>query len=176
MQPAMTCGAQGVAVHASGAMQDDHQPESDWLMYAINKPPPQLIIGHPDHFKASEKRERETYKESKCFRAFSGTAPKGGSVRVEISQVKIRSVQFKTSRDVDLLANVGKRVRIAEDGFGVKATFSRRTVTSRPSQPVQVAGTLLDHGVGLDGQSCSCLIVGWPVSLSSLTLGGGRPL
>ena len=22
---------------------------------------------------------------------------------------------------------------------------------------------LLDHGVGLNGQSCSCLIVGWPV-------------
>ncbi|KAF3577182.1 hypothetical protein DY000_02030793 [Brassica cretica] len=30
---------------------------------------------------------------------------------------------------------------------------------------------LPDHGVGLDGQSCSCLIVG----LSSLTLGVGRP-
>ncbi|WZZ15575.1 hypothetical protein YC2023_108664 [Brassica napus] len=30
---------------------------------------------------------------------------------------------------------------------------------------------LPDHGVGLDGQSCSCLIVGWPVGLSSPTLG-----
>ncbi|KAF3527312.1 hypothetical protein DY000_02039489 [Brassica cretica] len=29
---------------------------------------------------------------------------------------------------------------------------------------------LPDHGVGLDGQSCSCLIVGWPVGLSSPTL------
>ncbi|KAF2572417.1 hypothetical protein F2Q70_00003164 [Brassica cretica] len=35
---------------------------------------------------------------------------------------------------------------------------------------------LPDHGVGLDGQSCSCLIVGWPVGLSSLTLSVGRPL
>ncbi|KAF3512828.1 hypothetical protein F2Q69_00007259 [Brassica cretica] len=35
--------------------------------------------------------------------------------------------------------------------------------------------TLPDHGVGLDGQSCSCLIVGWPVGLSSPTLGVGRP-
>ena len=34
---------------------------------------------------------------------------------------------------------------------------------------------LPDHGVGLDGQSCSCLIVGWPVGLSSQTLGVGRP-
>ncbi|KAF3549356.1 hypothetical protein DY000_02008439 [Brassica cretica] len=34
---------------------------------------------------------------------------------------------------------------------------------------------LPDHGVGLDGQSCSCLIVGWPVGLSSLALGLGRP-
>ena len=34
---------------------------------------------------------------------------------------------------------------------------------------------LLNHGVGLDGQSCSCLIVGWPVGLSSPTLGVGRP-
>ena len=34
---------------------------------------------------------------------------------------------------------------------------------------------LPDHGVGLDGQSCSCLIVGWPVGLSSPTLGVGRP-
>jgi len=30
---------------------------------------------------------------------------------------------------------------------------------------------LPDHGVGLDGQSCSCLSVGWPVGLSSPTLG-----
>ncbi|WZZ15322.1 hypothetical protein YC2023_108411 [Brassica napus] len=34
---------------------------------------------------------------------------------------------------------------------------------------------LPDHGVGLDGQLCSCLIVGWPVGLSSPTLGVGRP-
>ncbi|KAF2579254.1 hypothetical protein F2Q68_00001735 [Brassica cretica] len=34
---------------------------------------------------------------------------------------------------------------------------------------------LPDHGVGLDGQSCSCLIVGWPVGLSSPTLGVGGP-
>ncbi|KAF2557777.1 hypothetical protein F2Q68_00013307 [Brassica cretica] len=34
---------------------------------------------------------------------------------------------------------------------------------------------LPDHGVGLDGQSCSCLIVGWPVGLSSPTLVFGRP-
>ncbi|KAF2538751.1 hypothetical protein F2Q68_00020783 [Brassica cretica] len=35
--------------------------------------------------------------------------------------------------------------------------------------------TLPDHGVRLDGQSCSSLIVGWPVVLSSPTLGVGRP-
>ena len=29
---------------------------------------------------------------------------------------------------------------------------------------------LPDHGVGFDGQSCSCLIVGWPVGLLSPTL------
>ncbi|KAF2579009.1 hypothetical protein F2Q68_00004513 [Brassica cretica] len=34
---------------------------------------------------------------------------------------------------------------------------------------------LPDHGVGLDGQSCSCLIVGWPVDLSSPILGVGHP-
>ncbi|WZY99630.1 hypothetical protein YC2023_071959 [Brassica napus] len=34
---------------------------------------------------------------------------------------------------------------------------------------------LPDHGVGLDGQSCSCLIVGWPVGLSSPILGVSRP-
>ena len=34
---------------------------------------------------------------------------------------------------------------------------------------------LPDHGVGLDGQSCSCLIVGWPFGLSSPTLGVGHP-
>ena len=34
---------------------------------------------------------------------------------------------------------------------------------------------LPDHGVGLDGQPCSCLIVGWPVGLSSPTFGVGRP-
>ena len=35
--------------------------------------------------------------------------------------------------------------------------------------------TLPDHGVLMDGQSCSCLMVGWPVGLSSLTHGVGRP-
>ncbi|KAG5414506.1 hypothetical protein IGI04_002073, partial [Brassica rapa subsp. trilocularis] len=34
---------------------------------------------------------------------------------------------------------------------------------------------LPDHGVGFDGQSCSCLIVGWPVGRSSPTLGVGHP-
>ncbi|CAN7078718.1 unnamed protein product, partial [Brassica oleracea var. botrytis] len=34
---------------------------------------------------------------------------------------------------------------------------------------------ITDHGVGLDGQSCSCLIVVWPVGLSSPTLGVGHP-
>ena len=34
---------------------------------------------------------------------------------------------------------------------------------------------LPDNAVGLDGQSCSCLIVGWPIGLSSPTLGVGRP-
>ena len=34
---------------------------------------------------------------------------------------------------------------------------------------------LPDHGVGLDGQSFSCLIGCWPVGLSSPTLGVGRP-
>ncbi|WZY93829.1 hypothetical protein YC2023_066158 [Brassica napus] len=34
---------------------------------------------------------------------------------------------------------------------------------------------LPNHGVGLDGQTCSCLIVGGPVGLSSPTLGVGRP-
>ena len=31
-----------------------------------------------------------------------------------------------------------------------------------------------DHGVGLDGQTCSSLIVGWPFGLLSLTLGVDR--
>ena len=44
---------------------------------------------------------------------------------------------------------------------------------TRSSQARHVA--LPNHGVGLDGQSCSCLIVGWPVGLSSPTLGVGRP-
>ena len=42
------------------------------------------------------------------------------------------------------------------------------------SQACYVA--LPDHGVGLDGQSCSRLIVFWLVCLSSPTLGVGRPL
>ena len=35
---------------------------------------------------------------------------------------------------------------------------------------------LPDQGVGLDGQSCSCLIVGWPVGHSSPTLGVGKSI
>ena len=35
---------------------------------------------------------------------------------------------------------------------------------------------LPDPGVGLDGQSCSCLIVGWQVGLSFPTLGIGRSI
>lgn len=59
---------------------------------------------------------------------------------------------------------------------------SGRTGRGRGVNFVTLAGSSLtrhvalpDHGVGLDGQSCSCLIVGWPVGLSSPTLGGGRP-
>ena len=58
---------------------------------------------------------------------------------------------------------------------------SGRTGRGRGVNFVTLAGSSLtrhvalpDHGVGLDGQSCSCLIVGWPVSLSSPTLGVGR--
>ena len=60
---------------------------------------------------------------------------------------------------------------------------SGRTGRGRGVNFVTLAGSSLtrhvalpDHGVGLDGQSCSCLIVGWPVGLSSPTLGVGRPL
>ncbi|KAF2578429.1 hypothetical protein F2Q68_00004918 [Brassica cretica] len=57
--------------------------------------------------------------------------------------------------------------------------FSEDFQTSIPSCPILTptrSGTTRhlafpDHGVGLDGQSCSCLIVGWPVGLSSPTLG-----
>ncbi|KAF3514294.1 hypothetical protein F2Q69_00002442 [Brassica cretica] len=70
---------------------------------------------------------------------------KGGSVRVQISlsrpvsffMVKPRSVEVEISRGVNFVTLAG-------------SSLSR-----------QVA--LPDHGVGLDGQSCSCLIVGWPV-------------
>ncbi|KAF3546343.1 hypothetical protein DY000_02006491 [Brassica cretica] len=55
---------------------------------------------------------------------------------------------------------------------------SGRTGRGRGVNFVTLAGSSLtrhvalpDHGVGLDGQSCSCLIVGWPVGLSSPTLG-----
>ncbi|WZZ27222.1 hypothetical protein YC2023_010623 [Brassica napus] len=58
---------------------------------------------------------------------------------------------------------------------------SGRTGRGRGVNFVTLAGSSLtrhvalpDHGVGLDGQSCSCLIVGWPVGLSSPTLGVGR--
>ncbi|WZZ46266.1 hypothetical protein YC2023_042525 [Brassica napus] len=53
-------------------------------------------------------------------------------------------------------------------GRGVNfVTLARSSLTRHVALP--------DHGVGLDGQSCSCLIVGWPVGLSSPTLGVGRP-
>ncbi|KAF3561959.1 hypothetical protein DY000_02011284 [Brassica cretica] len=60
---------------------------------------------------------------------------------------------------------------------------SGRTGRGRGVNFVTLAGSSLtryvalpDHGVGLDGQSCSCLIVGWPVGLSSPTFGVGRPI
>ena len=59
---------------------------------------------------------------------------------------------------------------------------SGRTGRGRGVNFVTLAGSSLtrhvvlpDHGVGLDGQSCSCLIVCWPVGLSSPTFGVGRP-
>ncbi|WZZ28402.1 hypothetical protein YC2023_011803 [Brassica napus] len=49
-------------------------------------------------------------------------------------------------------------------GHGVNfVTLSGSSLTRHVALP--------DHGVGLDGQSCSCLIVGWPVGISSPTLG-----
>ncbi|KAF2584472.1 hypothetical protein F2Q70_00036154 [Brassica cretica] len=78
---------------------------------------------------------------------------------------------------------------ILNPGTGCKALcldaagrVSGRTGRGRGVNFVTLAGSSLtrhvalrDHGVGLDGQSCSCLIVGWPVGLSSPTLGVGRP-
>ncbi|KAF3486802.1 hypothetical protein F2Q69_00053180 [Brassica cretica] len=65
---------------------------------------------------------------------------------------------------------------------GHMANVSGRTGRGRGVNFVTLAGSSLtrhvalpDHGVGLDGQSCSCLIVGWLVGLSSPTLGVGRP-
>ncbi|KAF3557280.1 hypothetical protein F2Q69_00012622 [Brassica cretica] len=49
----------------------------------------------------------------------------------------------------------------------LRRTFKEQLWTAHVALP--------DHGVGLDGQSCSCLIVGWPVGLSSPTLGVDRP-
>ncbi|KAF3552403.1 hypothetical protein DY000_02006610 [Brassica cretica] len=64
---------------------------------------------------------------------------------------------------------IGKDDRILDAGRrGVNfVTLTGSSLTRHVALP--------DHGVGLDGQSCSCLIVGWPVDLSSPILGVGHP-
>ena len=90
-----------------------HQPESDWLLSSIDIYDLPLISPQPDHTKASLKREREPENKARVSEIFwefwavfkrtvslpvFETAPRGGSVRVEISQVKIGSVQDQSRR------------------------------------------------------------------------------
>ncbi|KAF3505028.1 hypothetical protein F2Q69_00042486 [Brassica cretica] len=101
---------------------------------------------------------------------------------------------------LDVLARVPLWLRVSHSGFprevssddyyccyvivrfryGLKSLRPRSNGTVN-SCSVTLTGSSLarhvalpDHGVGLDGHSCSCLIVGWPVGLSSPTLGLGR--
>ena len=131
-----TCGARGAATHASGAMRSDTRAAtrlvSDWLLLPINTPRPQLISNHPAHLKVSEKRERESRKRKLEFRSFSilfrqflRVFENSYSARFE-STSEEGSAQVKISPDVGLLVKVKKRVRIAEDGHGVKATVNQK--------------------------------------------------
>ncbi|KAF2576668.1 hypothetical protein F2Q70_00003156 [Brassica cretica] len=77
---------------------------------------------------------------------------------------------------------VGDRVAWQLDISSTGSTFAFPFVKRLGLSSVTLTGLSLachvmlpDHGVWLDGQSCSCLMVGWPVGLSSLTLGVGRP-
>ncbi|KAF2591135.1 hypothetical protein F2Q70_00038221 [Brassica cretica] len=74
----------------------------------------------------------------------------------------------KDLRNLDKFVSWGIRVLWQSNSHGVKfVTLTGSSLARHVALP--------DHGVGLDGQSCSCLIVGWPVGLSSPTLGVGRP-
>ncbi|KAF2558230.1 hypothetical protein F2Q68_00015279 [Brassica cretica] len=71
---------------------------------------------------------------------------------------------------------------IEDRGMAIPIEDRDRVALGRGAKFVTLTGSSLarrvalpDHGVGLDGQSCSCLIVGLPVGLLSPTLGVGRP-
>ncbi|KAF3592854.1 hypothetical protein DY000_02024061 [Brassica cretica] len=75
---------------------------------------------------------------------------------------------LNVSIEIKQLQNWKKVTSISSLGRGVKfVTLTGSSLACHVALP--------DHGVGLDGQSCSCLIVGWPVGLPSPTLGVGRP-
>ncbi|KAF2619590.1 hypothetical protein F2Q68_00038420 [Brassica cretica] len=85
---------------------------------------------------------------------------------------------FEEARDLGNIFHQGCKSLSLE----LAGRVSGRTGLGRRVNFMTLAGLSLarhvalpDHGVGLDGQSCSCLIVGWPVGLSSPTLGLGHP-
>ncbi|KAF3511373.1 hypothetical protein F2Q69_00006831 [Brassica cretica] len=103
---------------------------------------------------------------------------KGGSVRVQISLS--RPVSFFMGIFGHIGRSPGCDVDTTALCLDAAGRVSGRTGRGHGVNFVTLAGSSLtrhvalpDHGVGLDGQSCSCLIVGWPVGLSSPTLGVG---
>ncbi|WZZ26880.1 hypothetical protein YC2023_010281 [Brassica napus] len=123
-------------------------------------------------------------------------SPKSGSgtrlgLGVDIKAMRFPLLEARLWQEAksNLVTSLGKDDRIAwcwtlgpPAGPSRAGRVSGRTGRGRGVNFVTLAGSSLtrhvalpDHGVGLDGQSCSCLIVDWPVGLSSPTLGVGRP-
>ncbi|KAF2613820.1 hypothetical protein F2Q70_00008977 [Brassica cretica] len=152
MQPAMwstRCRRACVRSHAK-RHTGCHQPEADWLLSSINRHDLPSVSTHPH---------------------LSKLTPREGSVQMNSSRpVSFYMVKPRFCPSRDQSSPVQSRHPL---GFGQVLSdqpAASRLEHCRGVNFVTLAGSslsrqvaLLDHGVGLDGQSCSCLIVGWPV-------------
>ncbi|KAF3603623.1 hypothetical protein F2Q69_00034927 [Brassica cretica] len=197
------CGARGAAVHASGAMRSDTRAATNLKLIErlrgqfstdfesaprdgsvqLNSSRPlssfddqlEILSGVSSVLWVQISRSSARYSAGK------------GSVQDKICPVHSSHVVnwvFAKSSPINQLL-IGK-----EHCTGCKALcldaagrVSGGTGRGRGVNFVTLAGSSLtrhvalpDHGVGLDGQLCSCLIVGWPLGLSSPTHGVGRLL
>ncbi|KAF3543921.1 hypothetical protein DY000_02007219 [Brassica cretica] len=181
-------GARGAAAHATGAMRSDTRAATNLKGVHSGLGTPLRSVGTGGYLRSSRKGFGRGFGQ--------GSKPQ----RTKHSRIAGTSVWYRALPIACLISNARLVFWVLRGKEGYRGCikhalygeFARKHVPSCDalsglhvshigcSNPcalwLRVSHVaLLDHGFGLDGQSCSWLIVGWPVGFSSPTLGVGRP-